>query len=155
MSLEIASLQHKISAANVPLERLAGSTKISEQEKIAEVSRQFEAVLLKQILAQAQKPMFGEALGFSGAGSAIYQDMITQQMADRISQGGSFGFAKVLEKELTSRYVKKNPKEVAPVVGSTTKPVDHKERVSSPAVSAAPAIPQHQTKLRPQAGKRI
>jgi Rod binding domain-containing protein len=36
-----------------------------------------------------------------GATNAIYQDMVTQQLADRISQGGTFGFAKVLEQQLT------------------------------------------------------
>lgn len=92
----------------MPLEKLATSTQVGEREKIAEASRQFEAVLLRQILSQAQKPVFQSSFTQQNSTSnAIYQDMITQQLADRISHGGSFGFGKVLEKELAARYIKK------------------------------------------------
>ena len=37
------------------MEKLAGNTNLSQEEKIGEVSRQFEAVLLRQILQTAQK----------------------------------------------------------------------------------------------------
>jgi Rod binding domain-containing protein len=100
--MEISPLQRDVRAAELPLEKLASSKEIPQQAKIAEVSRQFEAVLLRQILGQAQKPMFKSSLfPAGGATNAIYQDMVTQQLADRISQGGTFGFAKVLEKQLT------------------------------------------------------
>jgi Rod binding domain-containing protein len=100
--MEISPLQRDVRAAELPLEKLAASKEIPQQAKIAEVSRQFEAVLLRQILSQAQKPMFKSSLFPAGsATNDIYQDMVTQQLADRISQGGTFGFAKVLEKQLT------------------------------------------------------
>lgn len=103
--MEVASLNRSVQASELPLERLANSKEVPQQEKIAEVSRQFEAVLLRQILGQAQKPLFKSSLmGGGGTTNAIYQDMITQQLADRISQGGTFGFAKVLEKQLTAEY---------------------------------------------------
>ena len=106
--MDISSLIRNVSAANLPLEKLAGSTQVSEQDKIAEVSRQFEAVLLRQILTQAQKPIAqGATSGVGGSGNAIYQDLATQQLADRISQGGSFGFARELEKQLAGQYIKK------------------------------------------------
>jgi flagellar basal body rod protein FlgG len=38
-------------------ENLAGNTALTEQQKIAEVSRLFEAILLRQILDSTQKPM--------------------------------------------------------------------------------------------------
>lgn len=103
--MEISGLDRSVKASGVPLERVATSKEVPEQEKIGEVSRQFEAVLLRQILGQAQKPLFKNSLMMgSGTANAIYQDMITQQLADRISQGGTFGFAKVLQKQLTSEY---------------------------------------------------
>ncbi len=103
--MEIASLDRSVRASELPLERLAANKEISKEEKIGEVSRQFEAVLLRQILGQAQKPLFKNSLfGGGGTTNAIYQDMITQQLADRISQGGTFGFAKVLQKQLTAEY---------------------------------------------------
>jgi peptidoglycan hydrolase FlgJ len=103
--MEVSPLDRSVRASELPLERLAKSGEVSQQEKIGEVSRQFEAVLLRQILGQAQKPLFKNSMmAGNGTANAIYQDMITQQLADRISQGGTFGFAKVLEKQLTSEY---------------------------------------------------
>jgi Rod binding domain-containing protein len=106
--------QSAVRAADIPLDRLASNTALSQAEKIKEVSRQFEAVLLHQILAQAQKPICnGSAMPGGGAGSAIYQDMVTQQLADRVSRGGTFGFAKVLEKQLSHEFIHKK-QEVSP-----------------------------------------
>lgn len=103
--MDISPLQRSVRASEVPLERLADASAVSKEEKIGEVSRQFEAVLLRQILSQAQKPLFKSNLfPNGGTANAIYQDMITQQLADRISEGGTFGFAGVLEKQLTAEY---------------------------------------------------
>ena len=103
--MEVSPLDRSVRASDLPLERLAKSSEVSQEQKIGEVSRQFEAVLLRQILGQAQKPLFKNSmLAGNGTANAIYQDMITQQLADRISQGGTFGFAKVLEKQLTAEY---------------------------------------------------
>lgn len=100
--MEISPFNREVRASELPLERLANSKEISQEAKISEVSRQFEAVLLRQILSQAQKPMFKTSLTPGGGSTnAIYQDMVTQQLADRISQGGTFGFAKVLEQQLS------------------------------------------------------
>ena len=99
-----AAVDRTIRAADLPLERLASSERVGEQEKLAEVSRQFEAILLRQILTQAQKPMFESNLVNSSSSNAIYQDLITTQLADRISEGGSFGFARLIEKELSVQF---------------------------------------------------
>ena len=105
--MEVSSLSRYVTAANLSLEKLAGSTQISEKEKIAEATRQFESVLLKQILAQGQKPLFQNTLAASGQSSnGIYQDMVTQQLADRISRTGSFGFAKELQTQLDHENIK-------------------------------------------------
>ena len=101
--MEISPLNREVKASELPLERLATAGNVSQKEKIGEVSRQFEGVLLRQILSQAQKPMFKSSLmPADGTTNAIYQDMITKQLADRISRGGTFGFAKVLEQQLTT-----------------------------------------------------
>ena len=107
--MEISPFTREVRAAELPLERLANSKEISQEAKIGEVSRQFEAVLLRQILSHAQKPMFKTSLTPGGGSTnAIYQDMVTQQLADRISQGGTFGFAKVLEQQLSFESGAKN-----------------------------------------------
>lgn len=104
MTNALTAVNRSVSAADLPLERLANSNQVSDREKLAEVSRQFEAVLLRQILSQAQKPLFTSALVEDSSTNAIYQDLITQQLADSISEGGSFGFAKLLEKELSVQF---------------------------------------------------
>jgi Rod binding domain-containing protein len=107
--MEVTGINRHVQPGELPLEKLATSTQISDQDKIAEVSRQFEAVLLRQILTQAQKPLFKSALLESdNSTNSIYQDIITTQLADRISQGGTFGFAKVLNVQLAAQCVKKD-----------------------------------------------
>lgn len=99
--MNISPIQRNVQAADLPLEKLINSSQVKQQDKVEEASRQFESMLLRQILTQAQKPLFRSNLFESSTSNSIYQDMITQQLADRISRGGSFGFGKMLEKELT------------------------------------------------------
>src|SRR5438552_7115919 len=98
--MEIPSLQRGVNAADLPLEKLAGNQQISEAEKVTEVSRQFEAVLLRQILGGAQKTIFASSMNPQSVASGVYQDMITNQLADKISHSGAFGLARSLEKQL-------------------------------------------------------
>ena len=142
--MDISALNRNVRAAELPLERLASSKEVPQEAKVAEVSRQFEAVLLRQILSQAQKPLFKSSLiGGGGTTNAIYQDMVTQQLADRISQGGTFGFAKVLEQQLTVQYADK--KEEATKASSAVK-----------AESATEAAPERKfISCQIQPGKRV
>ena len=43
--------------SGLPLEQWAKSGQLSDEKKIGELSRQFEAILLRQILQSAQKPV--------------------------------------------------------------------------------------------------
>jgi len=110
--MEISPLPHTATAASLPLEQLAKNPKLSETEKIAELSRQFEAVLLRQILGEAQKAVIKSGLTHESATSGIYQDMISTQLADTISKTGSFGLAKSLQAELTRQLIKPKAEEV-------------------------------------------
>lgn len=112
--MEIAALQHHVRASDLPLERLAASTQISQTDKVAEVSRQFEAVLLRQILGDAQKTIFSSTMNPSSTAGGVYQDMITNQLADSISRSGSFGFAKSLQKQLQHEFKSTPPPEGGP-----------------------------------------
>src|SRR5262245_54673025 len=90
----------------VPLERLANNPALSEAEKIKEASRQFEAIILRQILGQARKTVFHSKLNEESASAGIYQDMVTGQLADAISRSGSFGLARSLEVQLVPASAK-------------------------------------------------
>ena len=98
--MEISSLQRHVSASDLPLERLAGNQQISDADKVAEVSRQFEAVMLRQILGSAQKTIFASSMNPHSVATGVYQDMITNQLANNISHSGAFGLARSLEKQL-------------------------------------------------------
>jgi Rod binding domain-containing protein len=102
--MEISSLQRHVRAADLPLESLAANTQISQGAKVREVARQFEAVLLRQILGDAQKKVFASTTNPESVSGGIYQDMITNQLADSISRSGAFGLARSLEKQLQREF---------------------------------------------------
>lgn len=97
----ITPLQKSVTAADIAPERLAGNAALTEQQKIAEASRQFEAILLRQILAATQKTIIPSKFADNSTAAGIYRDMITNQLADSISKSGSFGLAKTFERQLT------------------------------------------------------
>jgi Rod binding domain-containing protein len=103
--MQVPSLQAHLKAADLPLEKLAGNTKFSEADKIQEVSRQFEAILLRQILASAQKQIFPSTMNPESSASGIYRDMTTSQLADQISRSGEFGLGKLLANQLNRQLV--------------------------------------------------
>src|SRR5688572_7061175 len=141
--MEIQRLDRPVQASDLPLERLANSDQVSKQEKIGEAARQFEAVLLRQILSQAQKPLFKNSLvPGGGTANAIYQDMVTQELADRISEGGTFGFATVLKRELTAEYGDKATSLDKPAAGKdSAQSVEQKiQKYKSPAIQPGKRI---------------
>ncbi|MGA3179218.1 MAG: rod-binding protein [Verrucomicrobiota bacterium] len=103
--MNIPPLHPKIQAADVPLEQLAGNQKISDPDKVAEVSRQFEAVLLRQILQAARKSTVASSSSADAMTSGIYDDMINNQLAESISRSGSFGLAKSLQSQLAHQVL--------------------------------------------------
>lgn len=98
--MELASLQRGVKAAELPLDKLADNAQLSQTDKVAEVSRQFEAVLLRHILGEAQKTVFKSKMNPQSTSTAIYQDMITSQLADQISHSGALGLGRSLERQL-------------------------------------------------------
>jgi len=105
--MKIGALQSNVPATTVPLDRLANNPQLSEEQKVAEVSRQFEAVLLRQILAQAQKTVIKSDFTQDNAVTGVYQDMITSQLADSISRAGTLGLARNLNQQLTHQLTTK------------------------------------------------
>jgi flagellar protein FlgJ len=97
----IDPLKKSVNAADIAPERLAGNTALTEQQKIAEASRQFEAILLRQILSATQKPVIPSKYADNSTAASIYRDMVTTQLADSISKSGSFGLAQTFEHQLT------------------------------------------------------
>lgn len=106
--MDTSPLQRQIQPGSVPFESLPANPKISESAKVIEAAKQFEAIFLRHILETAQKPAFKSNLVSQSASSGFYQDMITSQLADKISQSGAFGLARSFEHEL-ARETKATP----------------------------------------------
>ncbi len=97
--MEINPVSRKINPADLPLDRLASNNQLSEAEKIAGVSHHFEAILLRQFLGEAQKPLLKSKDALLGASHEIYQDMIVGNLADTISKTGTFGLARSFQSQ--------------------------------------------------------
>jgi Rod binding domain-containing protein len=100
MSLPVSLLQRQPQAAQLPLDKLASNANVSEAEKLAEASTQFEAVLLRHIFTEAQKPVFKSKFSTESVATGIYRDLITSELAERASRTGGFGVARALEQQL-------------------------------------------------------
>ena len=98
--MDISSLQRGVKATPLPLEKLASNSQLSKSEKLAEASRQFEAVLLRQILGESQKPLFKSKAAGSSVTSDIYHDLVNKEMAEQMSRSGTVGLARSLESQL-------------------------------------------------------
>ncbi len=85
------------------MENLAGNHALTEDEKIGEASRQFEAILLRQFLSESQKPMFKSEFTDDSAEAGIYQDMVTNQLAEALTRGHGVGLAETFTHQLTHR----------------------------------------------------
>lgn len=99
--MDVASIKPHLDAADVPPERLAGNSQLTEGEKLGEAARQFEAILLRQILQSAQKTVIPSTFADDSTAASIYHDLVTQQLADAVSKSGTLGLAKTLEHQLT------------------------------------------------------
>ncbi|HLP78334.1 MAG TPA: rod-binding protein, partial [Candidatus Paceibacterota bacterium] len=89
--MTIPPLQSKIDASEVPMEQIAGNKALTEDQKIGEATRQFEAVLLRQILESTQKTVVKSKYSDDSTTASIYRDMVTNQLADSISKSGGLG----------------------------------------------------------------
>ena len=120
--MDILPYHPRTKASDVPLEQLAGNQKISDRDKVAEVSRQFEAVLLRQILQETRKSSVTSSSSADATTSGIYDDMINNQLAESISRSGSFGLGKSLQGEL-AHQVLPNASAVTPALAPLAAPL--------------------------------
>ena len=89
-----------VPVADVAPESLPGNQRLTQHQKIAEASRQFEAMMLRQILSETQKPVIQSEFTDNSTAAGIYQDFITNQLSDSLSKSGALGLALVFERQL-------------------------------------------------------
>lgn len=138
--MNIESLKPHVVASDIAPERLAKNTHLTDKEKIAEASRQFECILLKQVLESSQKTVFKSKFSDDSTSSSIYHDMITTQLADSISKSGSFGLSKAFEKQL-DQPTASTPKLLDPKASTLT--ADHQTTAKHLELSHQKAISAH------------
>ncbi len=87
------------------LNRLSALAKASPHDPalIRQVSRQFEALLVQQMLHSANATKLGPDLLGSTTGP-LFESMMAQQLATTVTQGRGIGFASFLAHELATRY---------------------------------------------------
>lgn len=103
--MDISPLQRPVKAADLPFDLMARSTAVPAQEKVKELSRQFEAIMLRQILQEAQKTVIKSKYHQDTAVGGIYQDMVVNRMADDMSKSGGLGLAHSLETQMTRQLL--------------------------------------------------
>ena len=73
---------------------------LSPTEQRAAVSSQFEAILLRQFLQDSVGSMMG---GADNASGNVYGYMLTDSLAQKLSEGHGMGLAPLIAKQLTPR----------------------------------------------------
>ncbi|MBI3414281.1 MAG: rod-binding protein [Verrucomicrobia bacterium] len=89
--MEIASPIRVVKASELSLDQLARDGQVNETAKIEEVSRQFEALLLRQILQSAHAVSGAVTDKKSSTVNGIYEDLATAQLADAMTSKGAGG----------------------------------------------------------------
>jgi peptidoglycan hydrolase FlgJ len=78
---------------------------VKKQASVA--ARQFEAIILRQLLSPAIEPLMSGGLtggqAAAGGGGGVYGYLVTDVLANSLSQGGGLGLSKMLEKQLTPK----------------------------------------------------
>jgi flagellar protein FlgJ len=72
--------------------------------EVAKAAQQFEAIMVRQLLAPSIEPMMSGGLGGdsgSGGGGGVYGYMLTDVLASSITQGGGIGLSDVISRQLS------------------------------------------------------
>lgn len=77
-----------------------GAVPGSERERLAAAAQQFEAILLRQMLAAARSTDFGGDDLFGGAGEETFRELRDAEFARVASETGAIGLAEQIEAQL-------------------------------------------------------
>jgi len=75
-----------------------------DRSELRQAAQQFEAILLRQMLASARSTDFGGNDLFSGEGEDTFREMRDARFAEVTAQSGQLGFAAAIEQQL-SRFL--------------------------------------------------
>ena len=116
--MPIAAESHPIplhtAAAPIPLRRADTAQSLDEsgdgtgrldarKAKLREAARGFEAILLRQLLAEMRKTLSGEGFFGGGAAGEIYSDLLDNAVAETVAKRGPLGIGDNLYRRLVVR----------------------------------------------------
>lgn len=91
-------------AATAPVQAPAPVPANADRAKLAAVSKKFEAIFVRQMLAEARKSSFGDEL-FGSQATDTFRQMQDDHFADISAQRGVFGLAQTIEQQLAQRLL--------------------------------------------------
>ncbi len=97
MTLPIAPSGIALAPTGLPLAPPA-----ADRAQLAKAAQQFEAIMVRQMLASARKAGFGDALLRSSAGDT-FREQLDARFADVAAEKGALGLAKQIEAQLAAR----------------------------------------------------
>jgi len=89
-----------VTASPLSTSPLEASGQTLNAAKIQEATAQFEAVMVRQFLDEALKPMIEGALPSDGPGSEMIRYWTTDSLAQAMSKQSVFGLSSVLQQQL-------------------------------------------------------
>ncbi len=112
------------------LDVLRRASRDNSPEALKAAAKQFEAMFLQVVIKSMREASPGDEL-FGGQESKMYQDMLDQQWAQVMTEGGGTGLARVLERQLAAN------------AGSAdvSKPIDLKPLSDAGLFSGVPQLP--------------
>jgi flagellar protein FlgJ len=76
------------------------ATSPADKAALHAAAQKFEAMMVRQMLAEARKTDFGDTL-MSNEGTKTFREMQDSRFADAAAKTGSLGFAKMIEAQLS------------------------------------------------------
>jgi flagellar protein FlgJ len=102
-SVASISSHNAAAAANLAASgKAAGLKNLPQADQIKAAAGQFEAIILRQLLQDSMSKLAGG----EQSGGGMYSYMMTDVMANKLTEGGGLGLAKVFEQQLAPRTSK-------------------------------------------------
>lgn len=98
--MDVSALQFNAANPQAWGERVVHGS-ATEAERLAATTQEFEAVLLRQYLNDALKPLNTNGPGMGG-NNAVYGYLINDALASSLTKGGVFGFSNLMQAQLSS-----------------------------------------------------
>jgi peptidoglycan hydrolase FlgJ len=97
--MDVASISSQLTPLGLDHAKELQAAKSHDPAVAAKVAKQFEAILLRQILGESMKPMLQ-----SGPSGQVYGYFLTDTLANAVSEGGGLGLAHIIQAQLTQKH---------------------------------------------------